>query len=210
MGKVPAPITRVGDFTVDSSARELRRGDDVLPVTSRAFDLLLLLLERRPAVVTKADILDVLWPESFVDERNVPNLVTEIRKALKDNARRPRYIRTVHGHGYAFCAAAPPTASGYQLVGGDREIVLFAGDNVVGRGEKSTALLDSPSVSRRHALIRVDPDRITIQDLDSRNGTYVAGKRVAEATLRDGDVVRIGRVTLTLRAVDRLASTDAS
>ena len=58
---------------------------------------------RRPAAVSKAEIQEHLWPDTFVSEANIPTLVAEIRDAIDDDARQPRFIRTVFGFGYGFC-----------------------------------------------------------------------------------------------------------
>lgn len=105
------------DFVFDGGRRILIRGADRLHLSPKAFRLLELLLARRPDAVSKPEIHSVLWPRTFVSEANLPALVNELRRALGDDAKRPRAIRTVHGFGYAFEAtvredAAPPAAAG--------------------------------------------------------------------------------------------------
>jgi pSer/pThr/pTyr-binding forkhead associated (FHA) protein len=79
---------------------------------------------------------------------------------------------------------------------------LADGDHVIGRDPDLLLFLDAPGVSRRHALIRVDGGRATIEDLGSKNGTFVGDERVAStAPLADGDVIRVGSVRLTVRAL---------
>ena len=77
-----------------------------MPLEPKAFELLCLLLVRRPRVLSKAQIRDVLWPGTSVGETSLPRLVTELRQALGDDAQQPRFIRTAHGFGYAFCGEA--------------------------------------------------------------------------------------------------------
>src|SRR5262245_32267525 len=90
-----------GPFTLDDAARQLCRGADVVHLSPKAFDLLALLIQRRPAAVSKSDIQDTLWPDTFVSESNLAVLIKEIRDALGDDARQPMYIRTVQRFGYA-------------------------------------------------------------------------------------------------------------
>jgi pSer/pThr/pTyr-binding forkhead associated (FHA) protein len=79
---------------------------------------------------------------------------------------------------------------------------------VLGRDPNLDLFLDSPGVSRRHALIRIDGERAKVEDLGSKNGTYMRDRRVNSPTpLADGDVVRVGSVELTLRAVRARGST---
>jgi len=97
---------RFGDLTFDGGRRLLIRGADAVHLSPKAFQLLELLLARRPDAVSKAEIQDVLWPRTFVSETNLPALVNEVRRALGDRAREPKFVRTVHGYGYAFDAPA--------------------------------------------------------------------------------------------------------
>jgi len=95
---------RFGDMTFDGGRRLLIRGPDAVHLSPKAFQLLGLLLARRPDAVSKAEIQDVLWPRTFVSETNLPALVNEVRRALGDRAKAPKFVRTVHGYGYAFDA----------------------------------------------------------------------------------------------------------
>ena len=90
----------------DSGRRVLLRHGRAVPLSSRAFQLLELLLERRPEAIAKAELLERLWPETFVSDASLHNLVTEIRAALGDDPRMARFIRTVPRFGYAFHGAA--------------------------------------------------------------------------------------------------------
>jgi Tol biopolymer transport system component/DNA-binding winged helix-turn-helix (wHTH) protein len=95
-----------GDFRLDEERRQLLRGDTPLPVEPKAFELLSLLVERQPRALSKAQIHGVLWAGTFVSESALAGLVADLRAALGDDARRPRFIWTVHGFGYAFCGEA--------------------------------------------------------------------------------------------------------
>ncbi len=75
-------------------------------MTPKAFDLLGALLEVRPRALSKAQIRDRLWPQTFVAEATLASVVSELRAGLGDDAKEPRFVRTVHGHGYAFAAPA--------------------------------------------------------------------------------------------------------
>jgi pSer/pThr/pTyr-binding forkhead associated (FHA) protein len=96
----------------------------------------------------------------------------------------------------------------YTLVDSQRQIPLVAGENVVGRDPEARVCLDSPSVSRRHARITIAGDRVTLEDLQSKNGTEAHGAVVSEpVSLTDGDAIRFGSVVLTLRVWRPDAST---
>jgi DNA-binding winged helix-turn-helix (wHTH) protein len=198
-----------GEFTLDAGSRQLLRKGCEVHLVPKAFDLLHLLVARRPDAVSKQEIRDRLWPDTFVSESNLTSLVTDLRAALGEDARAPRFVRTVYGRGYAFGGIAAATAAGgprrsprFRLFSEDREIVLQEGENVLGRDEDAAVRIDSSTASRRHARILVAGEQATLEDLGSRNGTYHRGERVTKARpLRDGDEIRIGRTVLTLRVL---------
>ena len=111
---------RFGDFLLDSDARQLSRAGRDIRLSPKAFDLLCALLARRPDVLSKNDLLAAIWPDTFVVEANLNVVIGEIRKALGDDRQAPRFIRTVHGVGYAFCAQAIDVADGETAAAGSR------------------------------------------------------------------------------------------
>jgi DNA-binding winged helix-turn-helix (wHTH) protein len=204
---------RFGEFVLDDQARELRREGEPVHLSPKAFQLLELLLRRRPEAVSKAALQERVWPGVHVTEASLAGVVAELRAVLNDPKRTPRFIRTVHGFGYSFCGEAVETARGmvrdapsgpaYRLVGQRREIQLTEGENLLGRDRDSVAWLDSPTVSRRHARIVITGDHVTLEDLGSRNGTFLCGRRIeAPSGLHDGDEVRLGSVAMTFRVFE--------
>jgi DNA-binding winged helix-turn-helix (wHTH) protein len=198
-----------GEFTLDSLTRQLRRGADEIHLSSKAFALLLELIGRRPHALTKAELQELLWPGTFVVEANLANLIAEIRAALEDDARQPRFIRTVHGFGYAFCGtatsdaaveAARITTTPCVLVHSGRLYPLTEGENVLGRDRDAASWFDSTSVSRRHARIIVTGGKAVLEDLASKNGTFVGDMRVSTPVpLHDGAEIRLGSLSVTFR-----------
>jgi DNA-binding winged helix-turn-helix (wHTH) protein len=210
---------RFGEFEMDSETRLVLKAGARLSMTPKAFQLLEVLIRRRPAVVSKHEIFAVLWPKTFVSEANVANLISEIRTLLNDRARHPRYVRTAHGAGYAFCATAiecgrpplppPGPLSTCSLVGESGTFPLVEGDQVLGRGKDCEVALARPTVSRHHARIHVRGVEAVIEDLGSRNGTFVRGLRVSvPEPLVDDDEVSIGGVRLRFRVFDPNRTTD--
>jgi DNA-binding winged helix-turn-helix (wHTH) protein len=197
-----------GDCVFDSDTREVVREGRVLPLSPKAFQLLDILLRERPKAVSKERLHEELWPKTFVADANLANLVADLRGALGDDAKHPRIIRTVQRFGYALEAPTKRVAPEVQgakhaidkLIWGDREIALQEGENILGRDEASVAWIDAYSVSRQHARIVVSNQAATLEDLDSKNGTYKNGKRVLKpVALADGDEIRIGTVELIYR-----------
>lgn len=210
---------RFGDCVFDSAAREVRRGGKRVAVSPKAFQLLELLLARRPQAVKRAEIHDAVWPVTCVSASSLGRVVADLRAALADDARHPRYLRTLHGFGYAFsgevedeaeAAPGPFDALACRLVWGAREIPLGEGPHVLGRGPEAAVWIDSTKVSRQHARIVVSHGRALLEDLGSKNGTYHRGKRLLAPTeLSDGDVISVGPVVLKFRSSRALASTES-
>jgi DNA-binding winged helix-turn-helix (wHTH) protein len=205
------------DWVFDSDTREVVRKGRAVPLSPKAFDLLELLIRRRPKAVSKDEIRERLWPDTFVSPANLANLVVELRAALNDDARAPRVVRTVPRFGYAFAADADASPErprrgrsplACRLVWGPREIALDPGENLVGRDRESVVWIDDASVSRKHARIAVDDAGATVEDLGSKNGTFVRGRRIEKAArLADGDPIRIGPASLIFRAFRTTGST---
>jgi len=206
---------RFGDITFDDKTRQIYRHDEPVHLSSKGFELLKLLLERRPAALSKGELQEHLWPETFVSEANLPTLVAEIRDAIGDDARQPRFIRTVHRYGYAFSGSviddrhvAAPASVRWWLTSDGGRMPMLEGDTLVGRDENAEIVLDSSTVSRHHARISIRHGIASIADLDSKNGTYVAGQRVLGIReLIEGDQIRIGAFLLTFHRTDPSAPT---
>ena len=204
--------TRFEQFTVDSDTRQLLRDGTEIHLSTKAFDLLSLLLARRPSVVSKEELLRQIWPGSYVVEANLNVVVGEVRRAIADNVQSPRFIRTVHGVGYAFCGTATDIGNGpveeradrtrCRLIGQNHNYDLLEGDNIIGRDPSCRIWLDDPDVSRRHARIRIDSANRTavLDDLESTNGTLLGRSRVkVQRPLADGDIIRVGPFELKFR-----------
>ena len=197
------------DFTLDSASRQLVRGGTAIHLSPKAFELLCHLVERRPGAMSKDQLFELVWPGTFVVEGNLTVLVTELRRALGDDPHTPRFIRTIHKHGYAFCGevseiAPPPAARGLLrvwLLWNDRVLPLAEGENVIGRDPSCGVWLDQPGVSRHHARVVVTDDVAEIEDLGSTNGTFVSEIAIAGPhQLRDADIIQVGTVDLKYRS----------
>ena len=208
---------RFGECVFDPETRELFRAGETVHLAPKSYRLLEQLLEQRPKAISKEKLLELLWPGTFVSEGNLTRIVAELRDAIGDDAREPRLIRTIHGFGYAFqggTAASPRTAAAgpvFKLIWGDREIALAEGENVLGRDPLSFVCVDVASVSRHHARIVVEGEVATLEDLGSKNGTFLRGRKLGKpASLRDGDEIRIGTVPMRLRRFGPDGSTETA
>ena len=155
----------------------------------------------------------------MVGDASLTVAVAELRAALGDDAKEPRFVRTVYGFGYAFAgearggeapAGVPSAGVAPRVLWEKRIIPLVEGENVLGRDEDVTVRIDAPGVSRRHARIRVSGAEATIEDLGSKNGTYVgdgASPIAGPTVLPDDCRFRLGRVLLVFRSSPEAGST---
>lgn len=200
---------RFGPFSLDSRTRQLLRDGHEVTLSPKAFQLLLLLVENRSRAMSRNELHQQLWPSTFVLETNLAGLIAELRRALRDTADRPTFVRTMHRFGYRFIGDAEEAdalqesgepATKYWLVWETKQVPLTEGNNIVGRGADASVWIDAPGVSRHHARIVVRQGEAMLEDLGSKNGTYVGGDRVTTArALVDGDQVRLGSVVITFR-----------
>jgi len=155
-----------------------------------------------------------------VSEASLARVVNEIRESVEEEDSAVRVIRTVHGYGYAFGAEAVEEDSAQSLVRpgrrpigwltcGARQFALWPGEQTVGRDADNGICLESPKVSRRHARIVVADGRLSLEDLHSKNGTFVRGVRVsAPVRLEAGDQIQIGPFTLVFGLAEALGPTE--
>jgi len=208
---------RFGDFELDVEAYALRRAGDRVKLEKLPMEILIQLASRAGTLVERDVLKQAQWGSTtFVDyEAAINTAIRKIRRALGDNVDAPRFIETVVGKGYRFIA---PVARGTRepaaplphcwLTRGKRRFVLQPGDNLMGRDPQASLQIDEPPVSRRHARISIESERVVLEDLRSRNGTFLNGRRVeTPAALHDGDVIGLGPVVLRFHARADLAST---
>jgi DNA-binding winged helix-turn-helix (wHTH) protein len=206
---------RFDDFALDGDTRRLLRRNQEIHLSPKAFELLFALVTNRARAMSRRELHEHLWPATFVQDANLAGVVAEIRRALEDAVESPRYIRTVPRFGYWFIGplagspveASRPPASGATstlpcwILFNGRQVQLVAGDNILGRAPDAIVWIDETNVSRHHARIYVDAMSATIEDLGSKNGTFMRGERLmAPRRLADGDEIQLGSVVITFRS----------
>jgi len=208
---------RFAEFLYDASNRSLFREGAEVALTPKTRDLLLLFLENPTRLLTRQEISDRLWPDVAVTDDALRFQVSELRKALGDRAE--SWIRTIPREGYRWNVAvarergpkAPDPATteiSFRLVLESREIELVRGENIIGRDPEAVLWIDHTSVSRHHARIRIG-QTVTLEDLQSKNGTYLRGERmIGVRGLANGDEIRIGPVSMVFRVLSRVGSTE--
>jgi len=200
-------MVRFSRFEFDPQTRRVKFGGEEIHLAPRAFDLLVALLDGAPRVMSKRELHERLWPGGLVADATLAALVKQLRAALGDRDRAAPLIRTVHGVGYALEApvlrdeTSLPARTAHWLTVGRRRLSLVAGDNLIGRDDAAEIRLDDPAVSRRHARIVVSDAGACIEDLGSKNGTSIDGRRVDgdPLPLRDGMKLAFGTLLVTYR-----------
>jgi DNA-binding winged helix-turn-helix (wHTH) protein len=225
---------RFGEFELDVAAYALRRAGQRIKLEKIPMEALVLLVRNAGILVNRTEIHAALWgSDVFVDQDAAINTaVRKIRRALGDDAEHPRFIETVVGKGYRFIAPLEPHGAdaslegsdvdagavssdrlyrrppNYLLTRGKREFVLNRGENLLGRDPEARVYIDHPSVSRRHARISIHSARVVLEDLKSRNGTFLDGRRIeAPSEIHHGAIIALGPITLTLLVLPAAAST---
>src|SRR5262249_37003707 len=151
-------------FVLDSGMRRLLRSGGAVHLEPKALELLELLLARRPEALSKIEIRGQLWPDTFVSESSLTGLVAQLRKALGDDRKQERFLRTIHAFVYA-CVGEAVTAAGEperpaRLIWEDVSSVLRPGPNLLGRAEEASVRTAAPDVSRQHARIVVEDQQV--------------------------------------------------
>jgi len=146
---------RFDRFIVDAGTRQLLRDGRELHLTPKAFDLICILIERRPNVVSKADLHARIWPGVAVTDASLNVLVREVRQVLGDDGDRQQFIRTASRIGYAFCgdASKPPslhasTPPACWLLWDGKPLPLAEGGNVIEAGQMTAPGAKPPAHQR--------------------------------------------------------------
>jgi DNA-binding winged helix-turn-helix (wHTH) protein len=194
---------RFGDCVLDTGIRTLTREGIDVALSPKAFRLLEILVEQRPNAVSHADLREKLWPDTAMGGTTLARLISEVRAAIGDRDDGDPVVRTVHRFGYAFSGHAreddgkAPEVSRCAIRWGSQLVPLALGENVIGRATDVLITLPSTKVSRHHARILVADGRVILEDLGSRNGTYVGERRIDSAVeLKNGDRIGIGPALL--------------
>ena len=209
-------IYEFGDFRVDAGRRLLLGLDGhPLPVTPKAFDTLLYLVQHADAVLEKETLMNAIWPDTTVEENNLNQSISALRRALGDNRTDHRYIVTVPGRGYRFVAAvkkrhAPPTAVSTDSI---RSIAVLPFQPLV--PEESDASLElgmADTLIARLSNIRdiiVRPMSSVRKHAELRQDALLAGRDLGVECVLEGSLQRCGskiRATVRLLNVSNGAS----
>lgn len=204
---------QLGRWRVDPSACELRDGETTIRLRPKVMELLAAFARNPGEVLSKHCLLDMVWADVTVGDASLTVAVGELRDALGDNSEKPEFIETIPRRGYRLIAPVSYPAvsrnqaevSRFWLTGAGVELVLRQGENLIGRSPEAFVRIDSPKVSRNHARITIDGDTAVVEDLGSKNGTFIGDARIEVPTpLAHGDQLRLGQLAaiLSVNVVD--------
>ncbi len=204
-------VVKFDRFTFDSERRALLERTTPVHLGPKIFRLLEILIENRPRAVAKKEIYERIWPDTFVEESSLAGLVHELRTALGDQPRKPRFVRTVHGFGYAFSCATnnePVRSRAAAVLFRGRELTLHDGVNILGRDPSADVQIDDPTVSRHHASILIRDGAVILEDLSSKNGTFLDEVQLTgSAPLSDRQTIVLGDASMIFRRSPGAGST---
>ncbi len=145
-----APSTYFGAFRLDRDSGQLYRNGQPVPITPKAYGVLCYLLEHAGKLVTKADLLDAVWPRVCVTDAAIKVVIGELRRALGDDSKASGMIATVHSRGYRFIGASSRERCQ------PREIDSARGEGL--RALASVALSNCPALHPPHCLPQAQRD----------------------------------------------------
>lgn len=193
---------RFGPYLLTPDQRRVERDGAPVPLTPKAFDLLVTLVRHRSRALSKDEIMTLVWPETQVEEGNLAQQVLLLRRALSDAG---ECVATLPRHGYRFVAAVVEeavesnagTGSPHSLTLNGREFLLREGVTVIGRAEDADLRISLPSLSRHHARVVVRGLEAILEDLGSRHGSWRGTSPVRGVVrLASGDEITLGTASL--------------
>ena len=212
---------QLGEWVVEPQLGRLTRGSGMrVDLEFKVMDVLLCLARKPGVLVTRSDLIDTVWATEYISDNTLTHAIAELRSALGCDAKNPSYIQTIHRRGYRLLkgmsepnerqTGTVDKPSCFHVVTGDRSVRLGNGENLIGRIPWATVSIDSLQVSRRHARIVIDGSTALLEDLGSKNGTYLNGRPLKDPTyLADGDRIGIGGHVVVLRLIALVATEGA-
>jgi len=148
MDKPAKHFYEFGPFLLDASRRRLLRGGEVVPLTPKAFDTLLALVEQSGRVVEKDDLMERVWPGVAVEENNLTQNVSALRKALGERREEPQYIATVPGLGYRFIASVSESRAGGDSAKSEGDPARNEGSSTLNESDSTQTVTDESAAEK--------------------------------------------------------------
>ncbi len=158
----PQGIYEFGDFRLDVAKRTLLRSGDPVPLTPKVFDTLLHLVRHQGNVIPKEDLLRAVWPDTVVEENNLNQNISTLRRVFGENRGEPRYIGTVPGKGYHFIPTVEMHPASGAEANGERIIVAVLPFHHLGAENDREYLADGLTEEVIATLGQIDPSHIGV------------------------------------------------
>ncbi|HEX5478327.1 MAG TPA: alpha/beta fold hydrolase [Dehalococcoidia bacterium] len=196
------------EYELDTGLYELRRDGTPVPLEPQVFTVLAYLIEHHERVVTKNELIDRVWPERFISEAALTSRLMAARKAVRDNGREQRYIKTVHGHGYRFAAEVRAGAPAAAMAAGEAGTATVAAGATAGAAEPApirTLIVDDHDVVRQgmKMYLALDPEIEIVGEAENgAEALELAAKVHPQVVLMDLLMPVMDGITATARMRD--------
>lgn len=169
------------DFAIDTGKRTLSRGGTRVPLPSKALDTLVYLVKNRGKVVDKVDLMSAVWPDTAVEENNLNQNISVLRRVLGDMRGENRFIATIPGRGYCFTAEVRTSSLPPEAEETSQPIIVgvLPFDNLTGSAERDY-LADGLTEETIATLGQLDPDRLSVIGRTTVMVAKRSGKSLAE------------------------------
>ena len=164
------PIVSFGPYRLDVENHQLWRGVQEVRITGKAFVVLRYLVDHPGQLATKDDLFTAAWPETVVSEATLVSGIQELRQALRDDAKNPRYIETVHRRGYRFIGKVVRSE---EVVRSQQSVASIQGvasrEEQSSNGQEIDALLSQASIQELQTeAVRGSPETECASSYDTR------------------------------------------
>ena len=181
MSNQPAQIYEFADFLIDARKRILRRAGVYVPLSSKAFDTLVYLVRNPGKVVDKADLISAVWPDTAVEENNLNQNISTLRRVLGEMRGENRFIATVPGRGYCFTGevrtvTAHPVDEAVPL---HFTVGVLPFDNLTGSPERDY-VAEGLTEETIATIGQIDPNRLSVIGRTTVLASKRSGKSLAE------------------------------
>jgi DNA-binding winged helix-turn-helix (wHTH) protein/Tfp pilus assembly protein PilF len=149
------------DFRLDAEKFILSRAEEIIPLSPKAFETLLLLVKHAGEVLKKDEIIRTVWPDAIVEENNLNQSISALRRSLGESRGENRYIATVAGKGYRFIPAVRTLSENRPAESGPVRIAVLPFENI-GTGSDREYIADGLTEETIAALGQIDPEHISV------------------------------------------------
>jgi DNA-binding winged helix-turn-helix (wHTH) protein len=154
-------VYEFGEFRIDTGKRLLLRAGGPVPVTPKVFDTLAFLVKRPGETLHKEELMRAIWPDTVVEENNLNQHISSLRRILGEGQRENRYIATIPGRGYRFLAEVKVVSDGQSALPCPVTIAVLPFENL-GAGTEREYLADGLTEETIAELGRIDPDHFGV------------------------------------------------